>query len=547
MKTIACAALIGWVLLSTGGACLAQGAAPASSPSRLDVFGDPLPPGAVARLGTIRLRGTSPSLSAAFDPDGNRFATGHEGGEICIWDRPTGRPLRRLVGHTGAVTCLVYVAPGRLVSGSLDRTLRWWDGNDVPRITAETESPVTAMTLGPKGKTVLVACGRTIQHYGADTGGKVDEFRLEKVLATSLAVVPRDERIFLGGQDGNVHMLHASARAELGLIEGNPKGPALVASSPDGRYLAWSAENAKIRLADVSTGAQLVALLGHTQPATALAFDAEGRRLASRSPDGTVRLWDPRTGRELWQAPSPGAGGASLAFSPDGRLLAATRSDHAVDLLDTASGRSALDLPAGAAPVEALAVSPDGNRLATWPAGTGSAPRQIPRVWDLAAMREATHPPRLSGRQAATRRAEPVVGAPAAGPGGWPGGVRPAALAEERAARLARAAEDNPPLAAILSAGAKTDTRPASGATRAAVGASPWSADLSLDGSLLVTAGADGKVCLWRARTGERLATFAGHAGPARAVAFLPDGRRFASAGADTQVLLWSVDELRKP
>src|SRR2546422_10573065 len=64
-------------------------------PSRIDRFGDPLPSGALMRIGTIRYRAGASINKAAISPDGKSLAAAHEGG-ITVIELATGRsrPLR---------------------------------------------------------------------------------------------------------------------------------------------------------------------------------------------------------------------------------------------------------------------------------------------------------------------------------------------------------------------------------------------------------------------------------------------------------------------
>jgi WD40 repeat protein len=51
-----------------------------------DLCGDPLPPGAIARMGTVRLRHENYVTSVAFSPDGKTLASGNANTTILIWD-----------------------------------------------------------------------------------------------------------------------------------------------------------------------------------------------------------------------------------------------------------------------------------------------------------------------------------------------------------------------------------------------------------------------------------------------------------------------------
>src|SRR2546423_726754 len=127
-------------VLVPGMAWRTQGAAPpAPARPRVDALGDPLPPQAVARLGTSRVRLGAARQAVALAPDGKRLATwaasagtmeGGPGGRgrgprgsrdeaprtsqaVQVWDAATGKEHRKLESGLGEGVAGVAFAPDR--------------------------------------------------------------------------------------------------------------------------------------------------------------------------------------------------------------------------------------------------------------------------------------------------------------------------------------------------------------------------------------------------------------------------------------------------
>src|SRR5262249_55466980 len=120
-------------LVLTLAAVTSSQANPADSAApRLDAAGDPLPAGAIARLGTIRFRHGGAIEAIAFSPDGKTVASAANDDSIVLHDTSTGKRLRSFKPETpGAASgsAVVAFAPdGRTLAASWGpRSVSVWE------------------------------------------------------------------------------------------------------------------------------------------------------------------------------------------------------------------------------------------------------------------------------------------------------------------------------------------------------------------------------------------------------------------------------------
>lgn len=129
----------------------------------------------------------------------------------------------------------------------------------------------------------------------------------------------------------------------------------------------------KLRLAGQPS--EVVAILpGHRRGVASLAFSPDGRTLASSGWDNKIRWWRVE-GKEMKEHAVADGSPSGVAFSPDGRLLVAGGADSKLHVWE--NDKKARSLPGHRNRPFAIAISSDGKLLAT---GCGNPTL---RVWKL--------------------------------------------------------------------------------------------------------------------------------------------------------------------
>jgi WD40 repeat protein len=318
---------------------------------QMDQYGDPLPKGALARLGTLRLRHPGYIGSMLFSPDGKTLATTGNGA-VCLWDWASGKELPRLPAvHVGA---LAFSPDGQVLACASDREkIHLWDIKKTKELAAlevRRESSMvyrSALALADNGK-VLVYAGDDWVAQGWEVTTRKERlfFHLPKKgdILSAVAIAPAGKVLAYAGRwveglkAGPVCLFDLTTGKELHCLGAHKQPVWSLAFSPDGAILASASETELPILWDVVTGKPLRTLQGEKHDSRFLAFSPDGRTLASGDSWNKLRLWDVTTGRQIEAFQTKLLGNSSLAFSQDGKTLAVA-DNNAVRLLEARSGK----------------------------------------------------------------------------------------------------------------------------------------------------------------------------------------------------------------
>jgi RNA polymerase sigma factor (sigma-70 family) len=485
------------ILASGAGLLLNPGTPPTKTPTPLvkeappaDRHGDPLPAGAVARLGTERFRHGGQGLQGlAFLPDGRTLvgAAANGGHAIWFWEADTGRLRRTMRTEPLSIRGFTLAPDGRRIA----------IGGFLP---VEGDQPIRGAI-----HVLDVASGKVVWVFARSD---VDTDHC------SLALTPDGKfLISLGDRSGILRIEEIATGVEI--LRQQFPGDILsnLVLSPDGTSLAVSTgpNTRKVYLWKWQTGEKPRSIRVRENGHRFLAFSPDGKVLAGADDSNQdIRLWDVASSRvrmEIRISESDGSPRGHLAFSPDGKILACTghhRDQTGVILLwDPRTGRSLGRLETGAAGPELLTFSPDSRRIAT-------ATISGARVWDLA-----------SGKELAAEDEAHLASIES--------------LAVSVHDLVATASGDHTVRLWDLATGRQRQ--------KLQHGSRVQAIALSPDGTKLASSSLDDTVRLWDAQTGREIYRLAGHGktGGRRSLGFTPDSSRLLSWGDDSYLRIWDV------
>jgi RNA polymerase sigma factor (sigma-70 family) len=363
---------------------------------KTDLHGDPLPEGALARLGSLRLRhsGLSDFLPL---PDGKTLLSA--GGEVVrIWELASGRLLRtvRLQGPAASADRGAVAQDGKMVVKLHNNTFVFWEvdsGKEIKNLPVGKEE-WSQYYFSPDGNTLIALTWKPQLilwdwKNGKDRKITLPHRRIGRDSTFHSCVSPDGKYLAAGGGAGQLlcvydfatgrELYRLSCHASASTF--TPDSKRLVVS---GMYNDKGGQEAVIRVFELATGKQAVQFpLGHDYSYFSLGFSGDGKTLACAFSDRSCLL-DITTGRVLHRlADRP----IVAAFSQDGKTLIANMG-HRFRLWDVTTGKVLQDRPGDFGWMPVLAISPDGKLLAEadwldqsvslWDTGSGRLLRLLP-------------------------------------------------------------------------------------------------------------------------------------------------------------------------
>jgi serine/threonine protein kinase len=318
-------------------------------------------------------------------------------------ETPIEGQIRPFIGHTGKIRCLAVEPNGRrLLSGSLDHTVRVWDVETAKEIaTVKMESakdtPLAVAFMPDGTNRILIGGSQSVFIYDLDSKRSDKPIKLPRD-ADALAFFSDGKRFCLG-TDRSLEIWDLERGDMVGRLSESTVPPvSSLFISADNRTVVsghggakapvfvWDADKRQVlRTFEVSTE--------NPTPVTAVTLDRDGKRLLAASLDGPVRLGDVKgaefihvyeLNRGLVMKKTMDEGGINpvklrigVAFSPDGRRAAMGAPGY-VSYQDISDSKELAVLKGHKDEIiECIVFAPDGSRL--FSAGGD----KVIRLWSL--------------------------------------------------------------------------------------------------------------------------------------------------------------------
>jgi RNA polymerase sigma factor (sigma-70 family) len=335
---------------------------PVFQPPGTDLYGDPLPPGAVLRLGTIRYRQDTFINHIAYSPDGQLLVSDGEGRFFQLWDSKTGKKLRRIDSGLEHTRYFAFSPDGKtlaavgthdtgiqrltltdVASGQVVRRCEWTDPNNVRRVFYSPDGKALATANDSAGFEIRDVATLTSFHRESSTEGNRVSLAFSPVASSHLLAIARKDTIRFWDTEHQRDVRTITMENEYHSTD--------LIFSPDGSTVVTNTNRFKDNvhefwLWNVADGTRLGRFASATDPhAYGMSFSPDGKTLAAIGEQDQLMCFDVATFKALKVLPGARAATKPLIFSPDGGTLTTIDGEHTLHFWDRATGKDRLATP----------------------------------------------------------------------------------------------------------------------------------------------------------------------------------------------------------
>jgi WD40 repeat protein len=346
---------------------------------QVDEFGDPLPQGAVLRLGTPRLKHYNQIYDFAYSPDGTQIASATFDRYLALWDAKTGRKVFKK--DVGGAYCVDFSSDGKkLLFASNDGALKLMDiATQQNVLVLHLAGRVRAADLSPDDKFIATLSREETlelwQRKGSDAirVWKLDGAFLGAKFAPSgtwLAAWNAAEVYRVETASGKIKATLARHEVEVEDVDISHDGALLASSGEDGAFAVWDAESGALQWRVEHAHRRAVHSI-----VDCVRFSPDGSTLTTAGTDSILRFWDVATHKQLraWDD----ATARQHRWSPSGTHIALVPAGQAVNIRNALTGEYEPDLPGHNDRPQRIEFIAGGKRLVTVGSNSNSM-----CVWD---------------------------------------------------------------------------------------------------------------------------------------------------------------------